>query len=140
MKNTFEDIFISGDIIHNGTFTSGGTALGATYEEINLSSDVSAQTETVVAAGAVSVTKRITNLALVGAGAVTLAAPDASMLGSVKIITMTVDNGDVTLDLTNVTGQSSGTGVTFDAVGDSLILVGGVSKWHVIGEAAITLA
>jgi hypothetical protein len=120
--------------------TGAGTAVGATAAEINIAADASAQTETVAAAGAISVTKRITKLALVGAGAVTLAAPDATMLGLVKIIEMTADNGDVTLALTNVDGQSSGTGATFGDVGDALVLVGGVSKWHVIGEAGVALA
>ena len=70
----------------------------------------------------------------------TLAAPDVSMLGVVKHIEMTADSGDVTLALTNVAGQSSGTTATFNDVGDSLTLVGGVSKWKVVGEAGISLA
>ena len=111
----------------------------ATAAELNLN-DVSAQTETVIGAGAVSIALRLTNLALVGAGAVTLAVPGADMLGVVKVITMTADNGDVTLALTNVTGQSAGTTATFNSVGDALVLVGGVSKWHVVGEAGIALA
>ena len=122
-----------------GTWSIGGTAVTATAAELNLA-DVSAQTETVAAAGAISVIKKVTKLALSGAGAVTLAAPDASMLGVVKHIEMTADNGDVTLALTNVAGQSSGTTATFNDVGDSLTLVGGVSTWKVVGEAGITLA
>lgn len=111
----------------------------ATAAELNKNS-LSGQAETLIAAGAISVTKKNSKLALVGAGAVTLAAPDATMYGLVKTIEMTADNGDVTLALTNVQGQSSGTTATFNDVGDALILVGGTSKWHVIGESGISLS
>lgn len=126
---------------HDGTngLKLGGVLVAATAAELNKGS-ATTQTETVAAAGAISVTKKITKLALVGAGAVTLAAPDATMLGVVKIIEMTADNGDVTLALTNVTGQSTGTTATFNDVGDALTLIGGVSKWHVLGEAGLGLA
>jgi len=122
-----------------GTWKIGGVTVASTAAELNLN-DVSAQTETVIGAGAVSIALRLTKLALVGAGAVTLAVPGAGMLGVVKVITMTADNGDVTLELTNVTGQSAGAVATFNDVGDALVLVGGVSKWHVIGEAGVALA
>jgi len=132
------------DAAASGAFAIMATAqtavIGSTQAELDLQCDVSAQTETIAAAGAVSVVKRLSNVTLVGAGAITLAAPSATMLGMVKIIQMTVDNGDVTLALTNVQGQSSGTTATFNDVGDTLVLVGGASKWTVIGEAGISLA
>lgn len=97
--------------------------------------------ETIAAAGAISLYKTFTKLALAAAGAVTLAAPNASMLGQIKVIQMTADNGDVTLALTNVVGQSSGTTATFNDVGDSLtVLAGANSKWIVIKEQGISLA
>lgn len=118
------------------------TALGvnATSTEINQLNDVSAYTETIAAAGALSVTKVVSKLALVGAGAVTLAAPSATMYGQQKLIEMTTDNGDVTLALTEIEGQSSGTTATFNSVGDKLILVAGLSKWTVIKEFGIVLS
>lgn len=109
--------------------------IGATPAEIDLAANLSAQTETIAAAGAVSAVKRISKLALVGAGAVTLAAPNAAMLGAVKVIEMTTDNGDVTLALTNVTGHTGET-ATFNDVGDTLVLVGGVSKWIYVSASA----
>lgn len=121
--------------------TSGSeTLITATGPELNLAASVSAQTESIVAAGALSALKRMSKLSLVGAGAVTLAAPNAVMYGSVKIIEMIADNGDVTLALTNVQGQSSGTTATFNDVGDTLILVAGTSKWNVIKEVGIALS
>lgn len=108
----------------------------ATTAELNFAADVSAQTETIAAAGAVSVSLKISNLALVGAGAVTLAAPNAIMAGQIKTIRMTVDNGDVTMALTNVNnvaGASAGTTCTFAAVSDTLILAACGAKWVVIG-------
>lgn len=112
----------------------------ATAAELN-KNDTSAQTETINKEGVVSVTKKITKIdSTSGTGAITLAAPDASMLGETKTIIMSVDGGDITLALTNVQGQSSGTTATFNDVSDALILVGGISKWHVIKESGITLS
>lgn len=108
----------------------------ATTAELNFAADVSAQTETIAAAGAVSVLLKTSNLALVGAGAVTLAAPNAIMAGQIKTIRMTVDNGDVTMALTNVNnvaGASAGTTCTFAAVSDTMILAACGAKWVVIG-------
>lgn len=111
----------------------------ATAAELNTAADLSAQTE-VVTAGAISVTKRCSTITFPGAGAATLAAPDATMYGFVKIINMSADNGDVTLALTNVQGGSAATTCTFNDVGDTLVLVAGLTKWHVIGESGVTLS
>ena len=115
-------------------------ALNTSAAELNQVADISAYQETVIAAGALSIVKRVSKVALVGAGAVTLAAPDATCLGYVKLIEMSADNGDVTLALTNVVGQSSGTTATFNDVRDQLVLVAGVDKWIVIKERGITLS
>lgn len=116
--------------------------LTATTAELNTVADLSSQQETIAAAGAVSVTKRLSNLALSGAGAVTLAAPNAAMDGMIKIISMTVDNGDVTMALTQVVGGTAATTATFDAVGETLVLVASaaLSKWIVLKEHGVTLA
>lgn len=113
--------------------------LTATPTELNQLNDASTYQETIAAAGALSVTKVVSKLALSGAGAVTLAVPDASMLGQQKMIEMTVDNGDVTLALTNIEGGTAATTATFSAVGQKLILMGGVSKWTVIKEMGVVL-
>lgn len=95
--------------------------------------------QTLTAAGAASITIPTTKLALVGAGAITLAAPTAAMLGQVKVIEMTVDNGDVTLSLANVTGGSAATTCTWSAINQALVLVGGTNKWYVVAEAGVAL-
>lgn len=133
------------DKLVDGTFSfqiAGVTvpATGATSTEIDQFNDVSAYQESIIAAGALSVTKVYSGLSLVGAGAVTLAVPDASMLGQVKLIEMVADNGDVTLALTNVVGQSSGTTATFNDAGDQLVLIAAASKWIVLKERGIALA
>lgn len=98
-------------------------------------------TETIAAAGALSVVVPVSKLALVGAGAVTLAAPSTGMLGRLKTVQMTTDNGDITMALTNVVGQSSGTTATFNDAGDALVLIGGASgKWIVVKEFGIALS
>ena len=124
----------------NATTAAALTGLTATVTELNQLNDVSVYQETVVAAGAMSATKVVTKLAVVGGGAVTLAIPDASMYGQQKIIEMTAANGDVTFALTNVVGQSSGTTATFNSVGDALVLLGAFDKWIVIKEFGIALA
>ena len=118
-------------------------SMGATTAELNFAADVSSQTETITAPGAVSTLLKITDLALTGAGAVTLGVPNGVMAGEIKTIRMTVDNGDVTMALTevnNVAGASAGTTCTFDAIGDTIILAACGAKWVVIGisGAAIT--
>jgi len=118
--------------------TLGGTLVTATAAELN-TVDASANVETIAAAGAASITVPNSKLALVGAGAVTLAAPGAGMLGRIKIIEMTVDNGDVTLALTNVTGGTAATTCTWSAVDQALVLVGGTNKWHVVAESGVAL-
>ena len=90
-------------------------------------------TETIAAAGAISVSVPKSNLALVGAGAVTLAAPAAGVC-RLKIVEMTVDNGDVTLAATNIVGGAAST-FTFAEVGDRLVLLAVNQKWQVIGNA-----
>lgn len=113
---------------------------GSTATELDIC-DVSAQTETITVAGAITLTKRVTNLsAASGAYAVTLAAPAAAMLGQVKVIQMTVAGNAITLALTNIIGQSGGTGASFDAVNETLILLAGVNKWTVLKEVGVTLA
>ena len=118
-----------------------GTEITASGAELNIL-DLSDQTETIDTGAAVSVTKRITKIdnTIGGAGSITLAAPDTTMLGQVKIIEMTVDNGDVALALTNVQGGTASTTATFAAVNDALILIAGVTKWHVIGQSGVTLS
>ena len=96
--------------------------------------------ETLTAAGAVSVAVSNTKLALVGAGAVTLAAPSAGMSGQIKTIEMTVDNGDVTLSLANVQGGSAATTCTWANVGEALVLVASSAAWNVVSEGGVVLS
>ena len=101
---------------------------------------LAAVTETATAAGALSTTTLFSKLAVPSGGAVTLAAPSSAIAGQFKTIQMTTDDGDVTLALTNVVGQSSGTTATFDTAGDALVLQAlANSKWVVIKEYGITL-
>jgi hypothetical protein len=113
---------------------------GATATEIDQLNDVSAYQESILAAGVLSVTKVYSGLSLVGAGAVTLAAPSATMLGQLKTIEMVTDNGDVTLSLANVVGGTAATTATFGSVRDTLVLLAAGSKWVVIKESGVVLS
>jgi hypothetical protein len=115
------------------------TGATVTAAELNTAADQSAQTELLVADGAVSVTKRITKIEDTGTGSYTLAAPNAALLGMVKLIEMTADNGDITLALTNVDGAAGNTTATFNTVGQHVALVAGVSKWlYLNGTASLS--
>jgi len=103
--------------------------------------DDSAEIETITGAGALSTVKFNSKLELVGAGAVTLDVCPATMIGKIKTIRMSVDNGDVTLALTNIVGGTAATTATFDAVDEELVLVGSSSgKWIVLKEYGVTLS
>ena len=128
------------DKLTAGALVLGSTQVTATAAELNLS-DVSVQAETIVKAGVVSVTKLNTKIdSTTGAGAVTLAVPDASMYGKIKTIEMTVDGGDITLALTNVVGGSAATTATFANVGETLVLLGGTAAWIVLKEYGVVLS
>ena len=95
--------------------------------------------ESIAAAGPLSTDKH-TKLNVASGGAVTLAAPDPLKFGKIKLIEMQTDGGDVTLALTNVVGQSSGTTATFNDAGDQLVLQAGLTKWIVLKERGISLS
>lgn len=96
-------------------------------------------TETITAAGALSPSARYSSLEVVGGGVVTLDIPPLSMIGELKTISMTVDDGDVSLDESNIVNGSLTGHITFDDVGDTLTLVAvantlGSPNWFVIGQ------
>lgn len=99
-------------------------------------------TQAITAAAAITVDGTINRVTLAGgAYAITLAAPSAAMRG--KTLTIEYIGGDtdaVTLALTNVQGQSSGTTATFNADNETLVLVGGLAKWNVVAEVGVTFA
>lgn len=103
-----------------------------------------ANAETVSAAGALSTTKALSNLAnSTGSDfAVTLAAP-SSQDGQIKVLKMTVrTSNNVTLALTNVamSGAYTPTGtttLTFSAVGHSAVLMAVGGKWVYLGGSAV---
>ena len=136
---------VTGDVTGNVTGSvSVGITSGATAAEININDDVSAFQETITAAGAatLSTTCRVHKFdTTLGAQSNTIPAPSAAQLGQLKILTMTVDGAaDMVITLTNVTGGSAATSCTFNDVNDTLILVGGVNKWHVVKEIGVTMA
>lgn len=119
------------------------TGVTATAAEINTACDASLGTQTLAAAGEIALGSKLTNVAnATGADiAVTLAAPTAAEVGLVKVIYMTVrTTHDITLALTNVVGGTQAATATFDAVGETLVLVGGNGKWIVLKELGVTLS
>lgn len=72
--------------------------------------------------------------------AVTLAAPSRG--GQILVIEMvgTTDTNAVTLALTNVVGGTAGASASFDAAGETLVLVSMSTKWVVLKEHGVTLS
>lgn len=92
-------------------------------------------TETIAAAGAVSIATLVTKVASAGAIALTLA---NGTDGQVKIILMTVDGGDATLTPATKTGYST---ATFNDAGDGLVMVYTTTTgWIIVGNNGVTLA
>lgn len=119
----------------------GGTLVTATPAELN-DADLSAKTQAITAAGAISLDARVVNITGPAAStyAITLAAPTRA--GQVMVIEMTgtTATNAVTLALTNVVGGSAATSASFNAAGEILSLVSGATKWLVTGEAGVTLS
>lgn len=116
----------SGNIsLGTGTITTtGNTTVGPVIGNIQALSG----------AGAVNLTTLITTVTTTGADALTLADGTA---GQIKIITMITDGGDGTLTPTNLAG---GTTITFNDVGDSVILCFVDSEWQILANNGATVA
>jgi hypothetical protein len=134
---------VTGNLTGNVTGTvSGGITSGATASEINLRNDESSMTQTLTGAGAVGLTTLVTNLDSTGGGfAATLATSTSPAI--IKVIRMTVDNGDVTLPLTNVVGDlKTGDTLTFANAGESVVLIssGSAGPWILVAVNGATMA
>ena len=112
---------------------TGGTVLGAT---------LAGAVQTITGAGAVSLDANHVKLTGPGSGtyAITLAAPSRG--GQIMVIEMvsTTSTNSVTLACTNIVGQSSGTGATFNAAAETLTLISSSTKWIVLDELGVTFA
>ena len=86
--------------------------------------------QTLTGPGAVNITTSITHLVTTGADALTLA--DGAE-GQIKYIVMKTDGGDGTLTPTN---YANGTTLTFNDVGDSVMLLFTNGAWHWMGGRA----
>ena len=109
--------------------TTGAFTVGTTYSNI-----ITGSIQSLSGAGAVNLTDLITEVTTTGANALTLANGSA---GQVKIITMIVDAGNGTLTPTTLAG---GTTITFNDVGDGVVLVYGTAGWVVVGNNGATIA
>ena len=108
---------------------TGAITVGTTYSDI-----ITGSVQSLSGAGAVNLTDLITEITTTGADALTLANGSA---GQVKIITMIVDGGDGTLTPTTLAGGST---ITFNDVGDGVVLVYGTAGWVVAGNNGATIA
>lgn len=92
-------------------------------------------TDTQTGAGAINPDTLVTSLVTTGANALTLALGEVQ--GQIKIITMTTDGGDGTLTPAGLTG---GTTITFNDVGDSVILLFLGTTWRILSNFGATVA
>ena len=121
------------ETLTNKTLTNP-TINGATFSG-TLAGAIIGGVESKSGAGALSLTHLITEVTSTGTDAITLANGTA---GQVKIITMIVDGGDATL--TPATFHD-GTTVTFDAVGESVVLVyHNTIGWKAVSVSGATIS
>jgi len=121
-ENGFESITKNG--------TTGAITVGTSYSNI-----ITGSVHSLAGPGAVNLTDLITEVSTTGADALTLANGSA---GQVKIITMVADGGDGTLTPTTLAG---GTTITFNDVGDGVVLVYSTTVgWVVVGNNGATIA
>lgn len=90
--------------------------------------------QTLTGAGAVNITNRVTLVATTGANALTLA---AGVEGLEKVITMITDGGDGTLTVTNPIGYTT---ITFNDIGDTVVLEYINTKWVIKSNFGCTVA
>ena len=101
----------------------------------NLTGAITGSIQALSGAGAVNLTSLITEIATTGANALTLA---NGAVGQIKIITMVVDGGDGTLTPTTF---ANGTTITFNDVGDSVMLVyNSIVGWALVANTGATIA
>jgi hypothetical protein len=101
----------------------------------DLTGGITGDVQALSGAGAVNLTTLVTEVTTTGADALTLADGSA---GQVKIIVMVVDGGDGTLTPTTLAG---GTTITFNDVGDGVVLVYNTTVgWVVVGNNGATIA
>lgn len=110
-----------------GITSTAGTTL-------TLSGALVGSVQALTAAGAVNLTTSTTTIASSGAIALTLADGTA---GQLKTISMITDGGDATLTPTNLQG---GTTLTFNDVGDTVLLQFLGTKWAIVSNTGATLA
>lgn len=130
-----EERFVAAETVGN----AGAAAAAAAQADADLAQGgvfdvaLAANTETSTGtSGALSISKLESLIdSTAGAGSRTLAAPAAGAV-RLKIIRMSVDNGDTTLAATNIDG-SAGSTFTFDSVGDQIILMASGQKWVYLG-------
>ena len=120
-ENGFEDV-------------TKNTTTGAFTTNASYGASITGGVESHSGAGALNLTDLITEVTTTGADALTLANGSS---GQVKIITMIVDGGDGTLTPATLAG---GTTITFNDVGDGVVLVYGTAGWVVVGNNGATIA
>ncbi len=92
-------------------------------------------TDQISGPGAINPDTLVTQVITTGADALTLA--DGEVQGQFKVITMLTDGGDGTLTPAHLTG---GTTITFNDVGDSVVLLFLGTTWRILSNFGCTVA
>jgi hypothetical protein len=127
----------SGGLAMTTLAASGAATLSSTLAVTGmatLTGGLKGGVQTLSGAGAINLTTPLTRLVTTGANALTLA--DGSE-GQLKAIVMLTDGGDGTLTPTNF---GNGTTITFNDVGDSVLLVFLGTDWWIVSNNGCTVA
>lgn len=127
-------IVLDGTIAVDAGVVTGATSITSTAFAGNLTGNVTGTIQTLTGAGAVDITNLVTELVTTGANALTLVDGAA---GQIKIITMKTYVGDGTLSPTNLAGYAT---ITFNGVGDSVILLFDGTNWNILSNNGAALA
>ena len=116
--------------------TTGAITVGATYGATINGGVQSVTPDAASGTAAIDLTNLVTEVTTINALGSLLTLANGSA-GQVKMITMVVDGGDATLTPTTF---ASGSTITFNDVGDGVILVYTTAGWVVVGNNGATIA
>jgi hypothetical protein len=129
----------TGSLLHvidtSGTYTNKNLTVGNMFQNVPTWLGLNSSQSTITASGAVDLVSSISPINS-GSGVLALTLADGSQ-GQVKIVTMITAGNNAVLIPASRAGYAT---ITFDAVGESVILLFTNSTWVIVGSYGTTIA